>query len=98
MKLEWKQVFECHGNYEGQEVNVVGKGKNREYDLIHTVYEAEGPICECGEKMVLKKVTLQNPKSKEIEEITDIESFCDKCGIADVGFFTENEKNEIDDD
>lgn len=93
MKLIWKSVQECHRNYIGQEVNQY----NDEYDEIYEIFQAEGPECDCEQgKMTLMKVSIINPKTQEIEEIPDIDSFCDHCGVDDSGFFTENENNEIE--
>lgn len=93
MKLAWKSVQECHRNYVGMIVNQIGD----EYDEIYEIFQAIGPECDCEQgKMTLMKVSIINPDTKEVEEISDIESFCDFCGADDIGFFTENENNEIE--
>lgn len=90
MKLDWKSVNECERNYVGQEVNQYGD----ECDFIYEIFQAEGPVCECGNKMLLMKCNIEKSDG-EIEEIPDITSICHTCNVEDDGFFTENENNEI---
>lgn len=91
MKLIWNSVNEWRRNYVGQEVNQDGD----ECDIIDEIFQAEGPVCDCGHKMDLMKVNIEHSDG-EIEEIPDIDSFCDHCNVADSGYFTENENNEIE--